>query len=115
MGDSKNSFTCLVWVCSEDFISLYYIIQFHHRNRFTLFFRLNTKKYCMLHSRTTRSGGDVCGGGLECVPGGKGIRDRGGIGEGLWGEAGAVAGNGAGDRSGIKTVGGKGGAGTCSG
>src|SRR3989304_3579444 len=53
---SKKRFNCSVWFCFEDIISLYYIIQFHHRNRFTLFFRLNTKKYCMLHSRTTCKG-----------------------------------------------------------
>src|SRR3990170_7751873 len=49
---SKKRFNCSVWFCFEDFISLYYIIQFYNRNRFTLFFRLNTKKYCMLYSRT---------------------------------------------------------------
>ncbi|OHB36448.1 MAG: hypothetical protein A2Y09_00650 [Planctomycetes bacterium GWA2_39_15] len=38
---SKKRFNCLVWFCFEDIISLYYIIQFYHRNRFTLFFWLN--------------------------------------------------------------------------
>ncbi|TVM03300.1 MAG: hypothetical protein CV087_06045, partial [Candidatus Brocadia sp. WS118] len=38
---SKKSFNCFVWLCSEDFISLYYITQFHLRNRFTRFLLLN--------------------------------------------------------------------------
>jgi len=33
-----NSFSCLVSFYLEDIIALYYIIQFHHRNRITLFF-----------------------------------------------------------------------------
>ena len=53
MADSKNSFNCLVWFCFEYFMSIYYIIQFHHRNRFTLFLWLNLKKLAFSDSLLT--------------------------------------------------------------
>ena len=44
----KKSFNCPVYVCFEDFISLYYIIGLLNLNRITLFFMAKFKKIRIL-------------------------------------------------------------------